>query len=431
MRRLSIILFWSIIAAAFIGPGTVTTSASAGARHGFALLWALTFSTFACLVLQEAAARITVGSGRDLGQALRFRFRGRASGPVVLVLVLGAVVLGCAAYQAGNVLGAVAGAALELDASRRDLVVVIGLFAALLLWFAATRTVALVLGLIVGVMGAAFLITAARVAPAPGELIRGVLLPTLPPGSGLLVVGLIGTTVVPYNLFLGSGIARGQSMADIRLGLAVSVTLGGLISMAVLVVGSAVSGEFGFAELATVLSRRLGPWAVKLFAFGLFAAGFSSALTAPMAAAVTARSLFGGFDDHRWDERAWRYRGVWSAVLLVGVTFGLADIRPIPAILLAQVFNGLILPFVAVFLLIVINDRSLVGDRYINGWIANAAMGLTVAVTVVLGASSLLRAATSALGFAPAGTPVLLGLSAGLAGGLAIWLAKEIRRVRG
>ena len=76
MKRLLDVLFWSVISAAFIGPGTVTTAASAGAGYGFALLWALGFSTVACLVLQEASARLTLASGSDLGQALRRRFAG-------------------------------------------------------------------------------------------------------------------------------------------------------------------------------------------------------------------------------------------------------------------------------------------------------------------------------------------------------------------
>ena len=69
MTRIGSILFWSVIAAAFIGPGTVTASALAGATYDLKLLWALSFSVLACLLLQEASARLTVVSGKDLGQA--------------------------------------------------------------------------------------------------------------------------------------------------------------------------------------------------------------------------------------------------------------------------------------------------------------------------------------------------------------------------
>jgi len=70
MKRLSAALLWSAIAAAFIGPGTVTTAASAGAGYGAALLWAVAFSVIATFVLQEAAARITIATGQDLATIL-------------------------------------------------------------------------------------------------------------------------------------------------------------------------------------------------------------------------------------------------------------------------------------------------------------------------------------------------------------------------
>ena len=71
MKRLASILVWSAISAAFIGPGTVTTAARAGAGFGLALLWAVVFSTAACFLLQEASARVTIATGRPLGQVIR------------------------------------------------------------------------------------------------------------------------------------------------------------------------------------------------------------------------------------------------------------------------------------------------------------------------------------------------------------------------
>ena len=302
MKRLAQVLFWSVISAAFIGPGTVTTAASAGARHGLDLLWALVFSTLACLVLQEASARLTVVSGRDLGEAIRERFSGGVLGVVVPVAVLAAIVLGCAAYEAGNLLGGVAGAVLATGLSRTGLTLGAGALAFALLWLGTTHTVPRVLGGVVAFMGVAFLLTATRLGPDPAALIRGSILPSLPPGSPLLVMGLIGTTVVPYNLFLGSGIARGQKLGELRFGLSVAVVLGGGISMAVLVVGTAVDPPLAFEALGQALRARLGGWAESLFAYGLLAAGLSSAITAPLAAAVAARSLLsrpGGAEGQR------------------------------------------------------------------------------------------------------------------------------------
>jgi manganese transport protein len=395
MKRLLQILFWSILPAAFIGPGTVTTCASAGARFAYALLWALTFSTIATVVLQEASARVTVVSGRNLAQAIRVRFHGQAVGLLVLLLVVGAIVVGNAAYEAGNVLGAAAGAELGAGIAPRVATVLIGLTAFAILWVGTPKVVANLLSVTVAFMGIAFLVTAVLLAPPLGELLRGSVVPSFPAGSGLLVLGLIGTTVVPYNLFLGSGIAAGQQLSEIRFGITVAVVLGGLISMGILVAGVGVDGEFSYAAVSSTLSGKLGGWAGPLFAWGLFAAGFSSAITAPLAAAITARGLFDS-GDGRWDERGWRYRAVWMGVLGVGFAFGLAGVRPIPAIILAQALNGVVLPFAAVFLLLIVNDRALMGER-MNGPAANAVTGLVVAATIVLGVSGVLRAAASVI----------------------------------
>lgn len=400
MKRLLSILLWSVIAAAFLGPGTVTTAASAGASHGHALLWALLFSTIATLVLQEAAARLTVISGRDLGQALREQSRGGAFGALVLLLVLGAIVLGCAAYEAGNILGGVAGAALEIPLSRTVLTLITGGLAALILFLGSPSRVARGLAVLVAVMGVGFLVTAAVLAPEWGSVASGTFVPTYPAGSGLLILGLVGTTVVPYNLFLGSGLAAGQDLREMRLGLTVAVLLGGLISMGVLVVGAAVPGDFSFEGLTTVLQDLLGEWARAGFAAGLFAAGLSSAVTAPLAAAITARGLFGdGANDPRWSGRSWRFRSVWIGVLLVGVIFGVSNVRPVPAIVLAQALNGILLPVVAIFLARAVNDRRLLGDEGRNGPVANVLLAVVVLVTLALGLTNLFKAGGAVVGW--------------------------------
>ncbi len=218
IRRLLAIMLWSVLAAAFIGPGTVTTAASAGASFGYALLWALLFSTIACAVLQEAAARLTIAGGLDLGQALRERYPGGAARLLVLGLVLGAIVLGCAAYEAGNILGGVAGAQLVSGLSQQAWTLILGAVAAVLLWFNSPGRVARSLALLVAAMGVAFLWTAWLLRPEIGELLGGALRPSLPAGSSVLALGLVGTTVVPYNLFLGSGLASGGRLAETRFG---------------------------------------------------------------------------------------------------------------------------------------------------------------------------------------------------------------------
>jgi Mn2+/Fe2+ NRAMP family transporter len=429
VKRLTSVLLGSVIAAAFLGPGTVTTAARAGAAHAYELLWTLVFATVACAVLQEAGARLTVVSGHNLGEALRRRFAGGWRGALVLGLAAGAILGGCAAYEAGNILGGVAGAELTLAISRRVLTLLCVAAAGALLWLGGTRAVIAVMALLVAVMGGAFLATAFVLRPELPALAAGLVVPRVPAGSTVLVLGLIGTTVVPYNLFLGSGIARGQELGLMRFGLAVAIGLGGLISMAVVVVGHAATGGFSYEALAATLAGRLGGWARGLFSLGLFAAGFSSAITAPLAAAVTARSLFAaGAGDARWADASWRYRGVWLGVLAVGAAFGLADVRPIPVIVLAQALNGVLLPIAAVFLLLAVNDRELVGGA-VNGAASNAVATLAVAVTVLLGVRSLAHAAGTASG-AQLPEVWVLAASAAVVAALALPVARGVRRLR-
>jgi manganese transport protein len=405
--RLLSILFWSVIAAAFIGPGTVTTAAAAGAQFKLGLLWALVFSTGACLLLQEAAARVTIASGYSLGEAIARQYRARSAGRFVSGAVGGAVVFGCAAYQAGNILGAVAGLSLVWSGDGRWLTVAVAGGSGLLLWLGSYRVLTNVLGLMVAGMGLAFVTVALSLEYAGRELLFASLVPTFPAGSSLLLIGLIGTTIVPYNLFLGSGLSQGQSLSEMRFGLSVAVVGGGLISGAILVVGTLVEAPFQFEALLAQLTGRLGPWAGILLGVGLFSAGFTSCVTAPLASALTARSLFSG-TGRPWEPSSWPYRLTWLTVLGTGFAFGLGEYRPVPAIILAQGINGLLLPFIAVFLLLVVNDPAVMPRSFLNSPLNNALLLLVVGLTTFLGLTNVVRAAAAGFGSAGGGGATVL-----------------------
>ncbi|MCD6201186.1 MAG: Nramp family divalent metal transporter [Bacteroidales bacterium] len=416
-KRFLNILFWSVISAAFIGPGTVTTAAKAGTVFQYQLLWALLFSTIACIVLQEAAARLTLASGLNLGEAIRRRYKDTSLFVWVVVLVVGAIILGSAAYETGNILGALAGIRFIATGPSWLWVLLIAGFAAVMLSRRSVRGVANVLGTLVAVMGMAFFITAVAVKPQPVLLLKGMILPKIPSGSGagLLVLGLIGTTVVPYNLFLGSGMAgEKQSLKEMRFGLSVAVILGGLISMAVLVVGTAVQGTFSYEGLVAVLRAGTGRWAVIIFGIGMLAAGFTSAVTAPLASAITAKSLLYEKDRLRRGEGKHGFVLTWLAVLLTGVAFGLADVKPVPVIILAQALNGLVLPLITLFLFKVINDSSLMGEHK-NSRGANLLMFLVNWVTLTLGLWQLTQVTLSVTGIEIQQQKILMSVIIGVA----------------
>lgn len=394
-KRILNVLFWSVVSAAFIGPGTITTAASSGAAFGMGLLWALVFSTLACLLLQEAAARLTMVSGHNLGQAIVHQFDKRRSKPVVLSLVLGAIVLGAAAYEMGNLLGAVAGLRLIFDLPSAMLVLIIAGAAAVILNIPSLKIISTIMGFFVVIMGIGFLITAILVKPSVSDILQGAFIPRIPSSNqaGLLVLGLIGTTIVPYNLFLGSGISdKNQSVSEMRFGLTIAVVLGGLFSMAVLIVGTSVISGFSFEALAAALQTKIGSSGKYLLGFGLFSAGFTSAVTAPLAAAITLTSLFGNNHPEKWKPDSLYFKLGWGIVLVAGVGFAVGNVKPIPAIILAQALNGFLLPFVSIFLFVVINNKRIVGHDTPNHWLLNILMILVIFVTLNLGLNSAAKA---------------------------------------
>jgi Mn2+/Fe2+ NRAMP family transporter len=420
------VLFWSIISAAFIGPGTVTTAASAGAGFKFSLLWALVFSTLATIVLQEAAARITIASGKNLGEIIALRYhQGGAAARIRLFLFL-SLAFGCAAYQAGNILGAISGLLLFLDIPRWVLTLMVAGLAGVLLWIGNFRMLANILGAIVAIMGIAFVYSAWHVDLSELAL-QQLFLPAVPEGSLVLVLGLIGTTIVPYNLFLASGISQGQSITEMRLGISMAVLIGGIISIAIMLVGTQISGTFSFEALAAAMSNASSAGGSGIFfGIGLFAAGLSSAITSPLAAAVTAQSLFSAERGAQWGSQSRNFRLVWGSVLSIGLIFGLLDFRPIPVIILAQALNGLLLPVIAIFLILAVNDKRLLPSQYCNTFFSNLLMLAIVGITCYLGFNNLWKALSSVINlssFSPAQSALLL-LS--LDAILIFWIARII-----
>ena len=180
-----------------------------------------------------------------------------------------------------------------------------------------------------------------------------------------------------------------------------------------------------FDALAIMLRDRLGEGGAVLFGAGLFAAGFSSAVTAPLAAALTVGSLLPTPTD---DLRSPVLRVVALGVLSFGVAIGLGGWRPVPVIVLAQAANGLVLPLVAVMVLLAVNDRRRLRDGTINGPVGNV-LGVTcVAVTIVIGTSALARVAATVFGIEPVPPVTLLRVSAGIVAVVLVVAARRRRR---
>jgi manganese transport protein len=351
----------SVVVAAFVGPGTVLTCAAAGVSFGYALGWVLLFSTLSVFVLQSFTANTGILARRGLGEAVRETITAPGPRAVSFTLIVVGLWVGCAAFEMGNLIGAAAGITTLLETSIDDrwIVALIAGLAAIILLL-DLRALIRVFAVLVGGMSVLFL-GGLLLAPVDwGAALAGLAVPRVPDGSLLTVVALIGTTVVTYNLFLHASVAKAywadtddaeQAWRREMTGMALFLPIGGLVSFAILATGATLFGTGaeldGVASVARLLEPAAGSAAQLFFGLGLFAAGLTSAMTAPLAAAAGIRELFGWADD----PTGWAFRGVWASVLVTGVAFGMAGWSPLPAIVAAQAANGVLLPLIAAFVL--------------------------------------------------------------------------------
>lgn len=381
----------ALVAAAFIGPGTVTVCTIAGVRFGYDLLWAMLLSIAATMILQEMSARIGIVTGKGLSNVLREQLHNPLIRVVVLLLVISAVVIGNAAYEAGNISGGRLGLETLLGVSdsehSRYLSLVLGAGAFALLYIGSYKVLERALIAMVVLMSLAFVLTAILTRPDIPTLLKGLFVPSLSDANLLIIVGLIGTTVVPYNLFLHASLVKEKWQTPKDLGHArrdtySAVALGGLVSLSIIVSAAAINSDNvnNAADLALGLEPLFGSFAKYFLSIGLFAAGITSAITAPLAAAYVASGCLG------WQSnlKGRGFRAVWMGVLLLGVVFSSLGISPIEIIQFAQIANGITLPVVVTALLWIMNQKSVLGS-HTNSNLQNSCGALIFVITLALG----------------------------------------------
>jgi manganese transport protein len=351
----------SIVVAAFVGPGTVLTCASAGVDFGYALGWVLVFATLAAFVLQSYTASTGILARRGLGEAIRAELADRRVRRVATGLVVVGLWIGCAAFELGNLIGAASGvqALLDLPFDLRWLVTLLAVCAGVILLLDLRVLIHVFSVLVVGMSGL-FLVGLVFAPVDWGAALTGLVVARVPEDGLVRVLALVGTTVVTYNLFLHPSAAKAY-WADLDdrtaawrgelRGMALFLPIGGLVSFSVLAAGATLPGTTNGVEdvgtFASLLEPVAGSFASICFGLGLFAAGLTSSLTAPLAAASGICEVF----DWSSDPNSMAYRAVWGSVLATGLVLGLAGWSPLPAIVAAQAANGLLLPLIAAFVL--------------------------------------------------------------------------------
>ena len=385
-----------MVAAAFVGPGTVTTASVAGASSGMTLLWAVVISVLATIVLQELSIRSALSTNQDLAPLIRQFGHARGWGMPIALLILCSVGLGNAAYQSGNLVGAALGLTGATPVAFIHAVVITGALAAVLIVVDRYRLLERVMLTLVGLMTCVLTGLAVACLPELAAVHRQVVASS-ESVDATLALALIGTTVVPYNLFLHatavrhrwSGIALPEALRQARVESALAIFIGGVVTVAIMVVATVViAGDMSRPALAALqfgIDQRfpgVGRWAIGA---GLFAAGLTSAIAAPVAAGWAVCGVMG------WNASSGSpaFKAVALLVLAVGMCFAIFTARPVALIVLAQATNAVLLPLVALVLLAIVNS-PLIPDDYRNGRRQNLIVAIVIGVVLMLAMTKLI-----------------------------------------
>ena len=382
-----------LIAAAFIGPGTVTLCTIAGASFGYSLIWAIILSTFSTIVLQEMSLRIGLVTRMNLAEVIRTSIKSKILNRFIILLIISSILIGNTAYEAGNITGASLGISAIINYESINYIpVFIGLIAFVILYQGDYKILEKSLVSLVIVMSISFFITAIMTKPDITSLLKGIFKPQVNSSNLIVVLGLIGTTVVPYNIFLHSSLVSEKWNSIEKLKVAriesfISILLGGLVSLSIIITAASVSNQnvTGVIDLAKGLEPLYGKFAIYFLGLGLFASGITSSITAPLAAAYVAKSCFG------WNNslKSKRFRLVWIFILITGVFVSMIKINPIEIIKFAQFSNSLLLPIIAIILLWLINDKNIISSKF-NYKYQNIFGVLIVIISLVLGIKGLI-----------------------------------------
>lgn len=393
-----------LVAGAFVGTGTITTSIVAGTEHGYTLLWAsVTAAIIITIILQEMTARLAMTTGEPLAKTVKDKLGLWAS-----VIVIIAIVGGNAVYSVGNLTGInIAMGGMIEGISPTFWIILVTLIYWSLLMIGKYNVLEKTVTVLVILMGLVFLINMIYVKPDYTNLIKGLIVPTFEMSNITLIIALIGTTVVPYNFYLHSTavLERGwhknakSNMTLMRFDTIIPIFIGGLVTMAIGVVAATVLHPLhldtgleieGATEMAMTLEPILGNVAYFLFSLGLFAAAVSSMPMAALSAAYVFTQSLGLSSDLK----STPFRLVFSFVAWAPVFFAVGVTNPVWTIILAQSINGMLLPITAVLVIYLINRKDISGTMRNNTFL-NIIGGGAVIFTIILGILNIVQTFSS------------------------------------
>ena len=370
--------------------GGITTYSLAGSHYGYGLLWTLVPITVALIVVQEMCARMGVVTGKGLADLIRENFGVKVTFWVSVALIVA---------NLGNVIAEFAGVAASLQIFRVPIVVSVPLAAAAVWLLVLKGTYQLVekFFLVACLFYAAYPISLALSHPDWGEVARASFVPQLHWDTGYvgMLIGMVGTTIAPWmQFYLQSAVVeKGIKLEHYRysrLDVVAGCVVTDLVAFAIVVACAATLYRAGVKvetadQAALALAPLAGRYASWLFAFGLFNASFFAAAILPLSTAYYVCEAFGwesGIDRKYGEAR--QFYWLYSGILVLGALVVLVPRLPLVRIMLvSQVVNGILLPFILVFMLILINREKLMGDHR-NGRFFNAVAWATTVIMIGL-----------------------------------------------
>lgn len=370
--------------------GGIATYSSAGASYGYGMLWMLPVMTVLLIVVQETAARCGCVTGKGLASLIRERFGIRLS-----ALAMAALLVANTAVTISEFAGIASGLALfGIPASIS--VPLVALLIWLLTMAGSFERIEKIL-LLVSCVFVTYVVAAFMAGPDWGAVAQATFMPTFQgqPEYVSLVVATIGTTIAPWMIFLAQNNVVDKNAGEDDILLQRIDTVSGsiaadLVAMFIIITTGTVLFPAGIqisdaADAAKALEPIAGEWSTVLFSAGLVAASFLAACVLP---GVTSSAICEAFGwergaDASWDE-APTYRGIITAITVISAfTVLLPGVDLFQIMMTSQVINGVLLPVVLVFQVIIAADKRIMGN-YRNGRVWNALTWATIVLITVL-----------------------------------------------
>ena len=395
--------FWKTLGIFFalIGPGIITSNVDndaggittyslAGSEYGLTLLWTLLPITFALIIIQEMCARMGVVSGKGLSDLIRERFGAKATFYLMIALFL---------TNLGNTISEFAGVAASLEIFGVSKYLSVPLSAFFVWWLVVKGSYKSVekAFLVACLFYISYIISGFLAGPDWHQIRTAFFTPTLrfEPGFLTMAVGVVGTTIAPWMQFYlqSSVVDKGlktedyqYARADVIFGSVIVNVVAFFIVMlcAVTIFQAGIKIETA-KDAALALAPLAGKYCTWLFSFGLLNASLFAASILPLSTAYTICEAFGWESslDRKFAE-APQFYGLYSLMILLGAGVILFPNVPlIPIMFYSQVINGALLPFILIFMLILVNDRKIMRS-HTNGWTLNLISLVTIVVLIFL-----------------------------------------------